>query len=40
MNQRTARLLLVFTRSGGGTSNDGYADAISLTLAPTAGGRS
>ncbi|MGP3926622.1 phosphoesterase [Streptomyces sp. 8N616] len=41
---RTARLLLVFTRSGSGTSNDGYADAISLTLEPTggttAGGRS
>ncbi|MGK5631419.1 phosphoesterase [Streptomyces sp. URMC 123] len=35
---RTARLLLVLTRSGGGPSNDGYADAISLTLAPTAGG--
>ncbi|WP_257573693.1 phosphoesterase [Streptomyces sp. JJ66] len=28
---RTARVLLVFTRSGG-TSNDGYADAVSLTL--------
>ncbi|MCT2591446.1 phosphoesterase [Streptomyces sp. N2-109] len=28
---RGARLLLVFTRSGG-SSNDGYADAISLTL--------
>ncbi|MFI6942315.1 phosphoesterase [Streptomyces sp. NPDC050418] len=36
---RTARLLLVFTRSGGGTSNDGYADAVSLTLHAT-GGRS
>ncbi|WP_455362496.1 phosphoesterase [Streptomyces sp. SYSU K21746] len=35
---RTARLLLVFTRTGGGTSNDGYADAISLTLS-AAGGR-
>ncbi|MEU0394357.1 phosphoesterase [Streptomyces sp. NPDC006208] len=32
---RTARLLLVFTRSGGGTSNDGYADAISLSLTAT-----
>ncbi|MCK8677382.1 phosphoesterase [Streptomyces lichenis] len=29
---RTARLLLVLTRTGGGTSNDGYADGISLTL--------
>ncbi|MHC0431728.1 phosphoesterase [Streptomyces sp. O3] len=29
---RTARVLLVFTRTGSGTSNDGYADAISLTL--------
>ncbi|UQA91929.1 phosphoesterase [Streptomyces halobius] len=39
---RSARLLLVFTRTGSGTSNDGYADAISLTLTPTtaAGGRS
>ncbi|MDG4858183.1 phosphoesterase [Streptomyces sp. T-3] len=36
---RTARVLLVFTRSGGGTSNDGYADAITLTLQAT-GGRS
>ncbi|WNF31082.1 phosphoesterase [Streptomyces sp. C11-1] len=40
---RSARVLLVFTRSGG-TSNDGYADAISLTLDTatlnTAGGRS
>ncbi|MGA4843680.1 phosphoesterase [Streptomyces sp. G45] len=36
---RSARLLLVFTRSGGGTSNDGYADALSLTLAPTGGHR-
>ncbi|WP_175410367.1 phosphoesterase [Streptomyces sp. TRM64462] len=33
---RTARLLLVLTRSGGGTSNDGYADGISLTLTATA----
>lgn len=33
---RTARVLLVFTRSGGGTSNDGYADAVSLTLTATA----
>ncbi|WP_405651303.1 phosphoesterase [Streptomyces sp. RK9] len=31
---RSARVLLVFTRSGGGTSNDGYADAVSLTLEP------
>lgn len=41
---RTARVLLVFTRSGSGTSNDGYADGISLTLTATAatttGGRS
>ncbi|MEV3989178.1 phosphoesterase [Streptomyces sp. NPDC049837] len=29
---RTARVLLVFTRTGGGTSNDGYADGITLTL--------
>ncbi|MFF8830143.1 phosphoesterase [Streptomyces sp. NPDC015131] len=29
---RTARLLLVLTRTGTGTSNDGYADGISLTL--------
>ncbi|MCP3821749.1 phosphoesterase [Streptomyces sp. A3M-1-3] len=38
---RTARLLLVFTLTGGGTSNDGYADAISLTLsaAAAAGGQ-
>ncbi|MFJ3581188.1 phosphoesterase [Streptomyces sp. NPDC090127] len=34
---RTARVLLVFTRTGGGTSNDGYADAISLTLHTTGG---
>ncbi|MER6999631.1 phosphoesterase [Streptomyces sp. NPDC000410] len=34
---RSARLLLVFTRSGGGTSNDGYADAISLTLTAPGG---
>lgn len=33
---RTARVLLVFTRNGGGTSNDGYADAVSLTLTATA----
>ncbi|MFI9615819.1 phosphoesterase [Streptomyces sp. NPDC052023] len=33
---RSARVLLVFTRTGG-TSNDGYADAVSLTLAT--GGR-
>ncbi|MEI5006336.1 hypothetical protein RB196_02295 [Streptomyces sp. PmtA] len=33
---RTARVLLVFTRSGDGTSNDGYADAVSLTLTATA----
>ncbi|MFD9907747.1 phosphoesterase [Streptomyces sp. NPDC059063] len=36
---RSARLLLVFTRSGGGTSNDGYADALSLTLSATGGRR-
>ncbi|WP_329124657.1 phosphoesterase [Streptomyces sp. NBC_01353] len=36
---RTARVLLVFTRSGGGTSNDGYADAISLTLHATEGSK-
>ncbi|MFC7304876.1 phosphoesterase [Streptomyces monticola] len=35
---RSARVLLVFTRTGGGTSNDGYADALSLTL--TAGSAS
>ncbi|MDK1476488.1 phosphoesterase [Streptomyces sp. 549] len=35
---RTARLQLVLTRAGGGTSNDGYADALSLTLRQ-AGGR-
>lgn len=35
---RTARVLLVLTRSGSGPSNDGYADGISLTLT-TAGGR-
>ncbi|GGW68406.1 phosphoesterase [Streptomyces xantholiticus] len=34
---RTARLLLVFTRSGGGTSNDGYADAVTLSLTTTGG---
>ncbi|HEY9366846.1 phosphoesterase [Streptomyces sp.] len=33
---RTARLRLVLTRTGGGTSNDGYADGISLTLTTTA----
>lgn len=36
---RSARLLLVFTRSGSGTSNDGYADALSLTLSATGGRR-
>ncbi|GGS21921.1 hypothetical protein GCM10010252_71550 [Streptomyces aureoverticillatus] len=36
---RSARVLLVFTRSGGGTSNDGYADALSLTLEPAGGSR-
>ncbi|MFF9896454.1 phosphoesterase [Streptomyces longispororuber] len=36
---RSARVLLVFTRSGGGTSNDGYADAVSLTLQPAGGPR-
>lgn len=36
---RSARLLLVFTRTGSGTSNDGYADAIFLTLS-TDGDRS
>ncbi|KUF17961.1 hypothetical protein [Streptomyces silvensis] len=36
---RSARLLLVFTRSGGGTSNDGYADALSLTLSADGGHR-
>ncbi|MBC3987922.1 phosphoesterase [Streptomyces buecherae] len=36
---RTARALLVFTRAGGGTSNDGYADALSLTLTHHRGGR-
>ncbi|MCS0634312.1 phosphoesterase [Streptomyces sp. LP05-1] len=35
---RTARVLLVLTRTGGGTSNDGYADGISLTLSPVAAG--
>ncbi|MDT9688356.1 phosphoesterase [Streptomyces sp. P9(2023)] len=34
---RHARVLLVFTRSGSGTSNDGYADSISLTLHATGG---
>ncbi|MGB8945214.1 MAG: phosphoesterase [Streptomyces sp.] len=36
---RSARVLLVFTRSGSGTSNDGYADALSLTLSATGGRR-
>ncbi|MEU2562035.1 phosphoesterase [Streptomyces longispororuber] len=36
---RSARVLLVFTRSGGGTSNDGYADAVSLTLQSAGGHR-
>ncbi|GHE39452.1 hypothetical protein GCM10018785_06340 [Streptomyces longispororuber] len=36
---RSARVLLVFTRSGGGTSNDGYADAVSLTLSAAGGHR-
>lgn len=36
---RSARVLLVLTRSGGGTSNDGYADALSLTLSATGGRR-
>ncbi|WP_407561946.1 phosphoesterase [Streptomyces sp. 184] len=31
---RSARLLLALTRDGG-TSNDGYADALTLTLTPT-----
>ncbi|WBB62330.1 phosphoesterase [Streptomyces sp. WMMC500] len=36
---RTARLLLTFTRAGG-TANDGYADAVTLTLnAVRPGGR-
>ncbi|MGX6743559.1 phosphoesterase [Streptomyces xantholiticus] len=34
---RSARLLLVFTRSGGGTSNDGYADVMTLSLTTTGG---
>ncbi|MFD3482444.1 phosphoesterase [Streptomyces sp. NPDC058665] len=34
---RSAHVQLSFTRSGGGTSNDGYADQISLAL--TASGR-
>ncbi|PRH80079.1 phosphoesterase [Streptomyces solincola] len=33
---RTARLLLVLTRTGSGASNDGYADGISLTLTASA----
>lgn len=32
---RTARLLLVLTRTGSGTSNDGYADGLTLTLTET-----
>ncbi|MFB8349523.1 phosphoesterase [Streptomyces niveus] len=32
---RTARVQLSFTRSGSGTSNDGYADEISLRLTTT-----
>ncbi|MGW7066760.1 phosphoesterase [Streptomyces sp. NPDC054855] len=36
---RSARVLLVFTRGGSGTSNDGYADALSLTLSATGGRR-
>ncbi|MFE2033201.1 phosphoesterase [Streptomyces scopuliridis] len=34
---RSARVLLVFTRTGSGVSNDGYADAISLTLTASKG---
>ncbi|KRV48310.1 phosphoesterase [Wenjunlia vitaminophila] len=34
---RTARVLLVLTRAGSGQSNDGYADAISLTLSADKG---
>ncbi|WP_149184361.1 phosphoesterase [Streptomyces sp. TRM49041] len=34
---RSARLLLVLTRTGAGTSNDGYADGISLSLTTTGG---
>ncbi|WP_217167758.1 phosphoesterase [Streptomyces sp. AC512_CC834] len=34
---RTVRVLLVFTRSGGGTSNDGYADGMSMHLTATRG---
>ncbi|MER5930168.1 phosphoesterase [Streptomyces sp. NPDC002054] len=34
---RSARVRLVFTRAGG-TSNDGYADAVSLVLTGLAGG--
>ncbi|MEV8392096.1 MULTISPECIES: phosphoesterase [unclassified Streptomyces] len=34
---RSARVLLVFTRAGSGVSNDGYADAISLTLKASGG---
>ncbi|MGY0235651.1 hypothetical protein [Longispora urticae] len=29
---RTARVLLLFTRDGSGTANDGYADALHLTI--------
>ncbi|MDN3297012.1 phosphoesterase [Streptomyces ficellus] len=36
---RTARVLLVLTRTGGGTSNDGYADGITLTLTGPTGVR-
>ncbi|GAA4901003.1 phosphoesterase [Streptomyces coeruleoprunus] len=32
---RTARVLLSLTRTGSGTSNDGYADAVSLVLTAT-----
>lgn len=35
---RRARVLLLFTRDGG-TSNDGYADSLSLTLTTTGGTR-
>lgn len=35
---RTARLLLLFTRSGG-TANDGYADSLSLTVTTPGGTR-
>ncbi|MFG3494901.1 phosphoesterase [Streptomyces sp. NPDC047928] len=36
---RSARVLLVLTRTGGGTSNDGYADGITLTLTATGAAR-